>query len=173
LVTAGGGDYSSDNQDRDSKWRTRPLPSEEEVGAVSSGLSGADESSSDGEQGQGDKDMQSEDRDDADQGGGGDDDDDEGSDSNMGGSSDDASSFDGDAGRKHGKNRKEGRLLNVDVGENQHIAELKKKWKDNEMHALKWYRRAAKLGHPWAIVMAADCYARYVWALLVCTLPSI
>jgi hypothetical protein len=47
-----------------------------------------------------------------------------------------------------------------DLSQHPHIAELKHKWKDHEMQALKWYRRAAKLGHPWAIVMTAECYVR-------------
>ena len=32
--------------------------------------------------------------------------------------------------------------------------------KDHEVKALKWYRKAAKLGHPWGIVMTSECYSR-------------
>jgi hypothetical protein len=162
LVTADGGEYSSDDANSVSKHRKHAPWSEEDVGAVSSGLSdNVQESSSDAQQGEYDKGSKSADQDDDDQH----DDDDEGGDSESaesdhGGRNGDASGSDGDVGGEHGKSRKEMRRLNV--GENQHIVELRKKWKENEMHALKWYRRAAKLGHPWAIVMAADCYARYV-----------
>lgn len=32
--------------------------------------------------------------------------------------------------------------------------------RDHEAKALKWYRRAAKLGHPWGMTQTADCYMR-------------
>jgi hypothetical protein len=31
---------------------------------------------------------------------------------------------------------------------------------EHEVKAFKWYRRAAKLGHPWGIVMTSECYMR-------------